>query len=161
MGTMSLVNWHFRCYAGNGRRHSRIVTARIFAVIIALISIATLRAFAGDVVEIRLRGHYFSEPATVQITVAVEPDAANKVLRVEADGDRLYRSTEVTLLAMATNACTPSSSRIFPPARTNCAPKSSAVTTCAAWPRRNCSCRVWAADSHAVGNSTIRMLVLG
>ena len=95
---MSLVNWHFRCYVGNGRRHSRIVKARIFAVIIALISIATLRAFAGDVVEIRLRGHYFSEPATVQITVAVEPDAANKVLRVEADGDRLYRSTEVTLL---------------------------------------------------------------
>ena len=95
---MSRVNWHFCCCAGNGRRHSRIVKARIFAVIIALISIATLRAFAGDVVEIRLRGHYFSEPATVQITVAVEPDAANKVLRVEADGDRLYRSTEVTLL---------------------------------------------------------------
>jgi hypothetical protein len=97
MGTMSLANWHFRCYVGNGRRHSRIVKGRIFAVILALISIATLRAFAGDVVEIRLRGHYFSEPATVQITVAVEPDAANRVLRVEADGDRLYRSTELTL----------------------------------------------------------------
>ena len=70
---------------------------RIFAVTIALISIGTLRVLAGDVVEIRLRGHYFSEPATVQITVAVEPDAANRVLRVEADGDRMYRSTEVTL----------------------------------------------------------------
>jgi len=94
---MSCEHWHFRCYAWTGMRHSRIVKGRIFAGIIALISIATLRAFAGDVVEIRLRGHYFSEPATVQITVAVEPDAANRVLRVEADGDRMYRATEVTL----------------------------------------------------------------
>lgn len=95
---MNLVNWHLRCYASTGMTHSHIVKGRIFAVILALTSIATLRAFAGDVVEIRLRGHYFSEPATVQITVAVEPDAANRVLRVEADGDRMYRSTEVTLL---------------------------------------------------------------
>ena len=71
--------------------------ARIFAVIIALFIVAALRALAGEVVEIRLRGRYYSEPATVQITVAVEPDAANRVLRVEADGDRMYRATEMTL----------------------------------------------------------------
>jgi hypothetical protein len=52
---------------------------------------------AADVVEIHLNGHYYSEPATVRITVAVEPDEANRTLRIEADGDNLFRSTEVTL----------------------------------------------------------------
>jgi hypothetical protein len=73
------------------------VKGRIIVLTAALIATAALRGIAGEVVEIRLRGHYFAEPATVQITVAVEPDAANRVLRVEADGDRLYRSTEVAL----------------------------------------------------------------
>jgi hypothetical protein len=73
------------------------VKGRIIVLIVALVATAALRAVAGEVVEIRLRGHYFAEPATVQVTVAVEPDAANRVLRVEADGDRLYRSTEVEL----------------------------------------------------------------
>lgn len=94
---MSLANWHYRCSPLVGRRPCRIVKGRIFAVIVALVFIAALRAMAGEVVEIRLRGRYFSEPATVQITVAVEPDAANRVLRVEADGDRMYRATELTL----------------------------------------------------------------
>lgn len=58
---------------------------------------AAVRPLANDVVEIRLRGHFFAEPATVQITIAVEPDAANRTLRIEADGDRLFRSTEVKL----------------------------------------------------------------
>ncbi len=70
---------------------------RIIVLTAALIATAVLRGIAGEVVEIRLRGHYFAEPATVQITVAVEPDQANRVLRVEADGDRLFRSTEVEL----------------------------------------------------------------
>ena len=67
------------------------------AVVLALISAAASHAFAADVVEIRLRGHFFAEPATVQITVAVEPDEANRTLRIEADGDFLFRSTEVNL----------------------------------------------------------------
>jgi hypothetical protein len=50
-----------------------------------------------DVVEIRLRGRYYSEPATVRVLVAVEPDDANRTLVVEADGERLFRSSEVTL----------------------------------------------------------------
>ena len=94
---MSAANWHRSCSRVVARRRCSIVKGRIFAVIIALVAVAALRVYAGEVVEIRLRGHYFSEPATVQITVAVEPDAANRVLRVEADGDRLYRSTELTL----------------------------------------------------------------
>ena len=94
---MSLFSWHRGCYPVVSRRPCRIVRGRFLAVIIALFLVAVIRALAGEVVEIRLRGRYFSEPATVQITVAVEPDAANRVLRVEADGDRMYRATEVTL----------------------------------------------------------------
>ncbi len=52
---------------------------------------------ARDVVEIRLHGRYFIEPATVRILVAVEPDAENRALRIEADGDQMYRSSELTL----------------------------------------------------------------
>ena len=52
---------------------------------------------ANDIVEIRLRGRYYAEPATVQITVAVEPDAVNRTLRVEADSERMFRSSEITL----------------------------------------------------------------
>jgi len=58
---------------------------------------ATVRGDATDVVEILLHGRYFVEPATVRITVAVEPDAANRVLRIEADGDQLFRASELTL----------------------------------------------------------------
>jgi hypothetical protein len=52
---------------------------------------------ANDIVEIRLRGRYYAEPATVQITVAVEPDAVNRALRIEAESERMFRSSEVTL----------------------------------------------------------------
>ncbi len=52
---------------------------------------------ASDVVAIQVRGHYFAEPATVQITVAVEPDTTNRMLRIEADGDRYFRASELTL----------------------------------------------------------------
>ena len=52
---------------------------------------------ASDIVEIRLHGRYFIEPATVRILVAVEPDADNRTLRIEADGDSMYRSSDLTL----------------------------------------------------------------
>jgi hypothetical protein len=52
---------------------------------------------ANDIVEIRLRGRYYAEPATVQITIAVEPDAVNRALRVEAESERMFRSSEITL----------------------------------------------------------------
>jgi hypothetical protein len=64
----------------------------------ATFAAVTFSAGAREVVEMRLSGHYYSEPATVKITVAVEPDQANRMLRVEADGDRMFRATDVTLL---------------------------------------------------------------
>jgi hypothetical protein len=71
-------------------------------IVLALASTAALFAStfvvaAQDVVEIRMRGRYYSEPATVRITVAVEPDAKNRVLVIQADGDRLFRSSQVSL----------------------------------------------------------------
>lgn len=62
-----------------------------------LIAVSTLVPAAQEVVEIRLRGRYFSEPATIRITVTVEPDAENRSLVIQADGDRLFRSSELAL----------------------------------------------------------------
>jgi hypothetical protein len=69
----------------------------IFAAVIAVAVFAVSSLAAQDVVEIRLRGRYFTDPATVRIVVAVEPDADNRALRIEADGDQLFRSSEVVL----------------------------------------------------------------
>jgi hypothetical protein len=63
----------------------------------AVIGTGVMRSAGADVVEIRVNGHYFSEPATIEIIVAVRPDKANRTLRIEADGERMFRSTEVTL----------------------------------------------------------------
>lgn len=52
---------------------------------------------ARELVEIRVRGHYFSAPATVPITVAVEPAAQNRLLVVEADSTSYFRSSAVEL----------------------------------------------------------------
>jgi hypothetical protein len=52
---------------------------------------------AKDNVEIRISGHFFAEPATVQMIIAVEPNAENRTLRVEADGDNMFCATEVSL----------------------------------------------------------------
>ena len=37
------------------------------------------------------------EPATVHINVAVEPDEANRTLRIEADGDTVFRASDLSL----------------------------------------------------------------
>jgi hypothetical protein len=70
----------------------------VWTCLTALLAISgAIRGDARDVVEIRLHGRYFIEPATVRILVAVEPDAENRVLLIEADGDQIYRSSELTL----------------------------------------------------------------
>jgi hypothetical protein len=65
--------------------------------VLLLSSAASTVGDANDIVEIRLRGRYYAEPATVQITIAVQPDAVNRSLRVEADSERMFRSSEITL----------------------------------------------------------------
>jgi hypothetical protein len=63
----------------------------------AIVAALTAAGSAGQVVELRLRGYYYSAPATVFMTIAVEPDDQNTLLRVEADGDRFYRSSQLAL----------------------------------------------------------------
>ena len=71
-----------------------LLTALLTAL---LITTAGVAGHAGEVVTIRLRGHYFSEPATVQITVAVEPADNHRALVIEADGEYYFRSSAVML----------------------------------------------------------------
>jgi hypothetical protein len=75
------------------RRH--ILAGILFATVIAVTSGST--SGAREVVDIVLHGKYFSEPATVRFMVAVEPDAANRTLRIEADGDDMFRASEISL----------------------------------------------------------------
>jgi hypothetical protein len=67
------------------------------ALIIPLVALTGTAGAAKDNVEIRLTGHFYAEPATVQLVVAVEPDAENRTLRVEADGDSMFCATEIEL----------------------------------------------------------------
>ena len=73
----------------------RLIAFAVFTA--ALITTGTRAGHANEVVEILLRGRYFVEPATVRITVAVEPDAQNRSLRIEADGERMFRASQLTL----------------------------------------------------------------
>lgn len=52
---------------------------------------------AAGVVELQLHGHYFAEPATVHVTITVEPDQANRLLRIEADSAQMFRASDITL----------------------------------------------------------------
>ena len=67
------------------------------ALTVSLVALCGAAGSAKDDVEIRLSGRYFAEPATVQMIIAVEPDAQNRMLRVEADGDNMFASTEIQL----------------------------------------------------------------
>jgi hypothetical protein len=65
---------------------------------VLLITAGAVKSNANNVVEITLHGHYFSEPATVRFIVAVEPNADNRKLRIEADSGEMFRASEVTLM---------------------------------------------------------------
>ena len=70
----------------------------IWSIVTTLVlAAAAVGGSARELIEIRLRGHYFAEPATVQITVAVEPAANHRALVVEADGERYFRSSALAL----------------------------------------------------------------
>lgn len=72
-------------------------TTGFVAIVLGLITLAGYAGTAKDILEIRLRGHYYAEPATVQITVAVEPDPEHRALVIEADGEHYFRSSAVVL----------------------------------------------------------------
>ena len=70
---------------------------RSTALIIPLLVLTGTAGSANENVEIRLTGRFFAEPATVRLIVAVEPNAENRTLRVEADGDNMFCATEIQL----------------------------------------------------------------
>jgi hypothetical protein len=70
---------------------------RFTALMLPLVALSGSAGSAKENVEIRLSGHFFSEPATVQMIVAVEPAAENHTLRVEADGENMFCATELPL----------------------------------------------------------------
>ena len=74
----------------------RRATAFAFLAIIAMPMLA-VRGSAEQIVEIRVRGHYYSAPATVIVNVAVQPDAANHKLLIEAESERFVRSSVIEL----------------------------------------------------------------
>ena len=70
----------------------------IWSIVSAVVlTVAAISGAAGELIEIRLRGHYYAEPATVQITVAVEPAANHRALVIEADGEHYFRSSALAL----------------------------------------------------------------
>jgi hypothetical protein len=71
--------------------------ARSIALLLPLLALTGSVGSAKDNVEIRLTGRFFAEPATVQLVIAVEPNAENRTLRVEADGDNMFCATEIQL----------------------------------------------------------------
>ena len=72
-------------------------TVTLTTLVLGLIGAATIAGDANEMLQIRLRGHYYAEPATVQITVAVEPAADNRSLVIEADGENYFRSSAMVL----------------------------------------------------------------
>ena len=56
-------------------------------VILALTALSSPRLPAKEIVEIRIHGHFWRAPATVPITIAVEPGTNNRALIIEADSD--------------------------------------------------------------------------
>ena len=69
----------------------------MFGLLFVLTTGARTPGTAASVVDIKLRGAYFSEPATVQLTVAVERNDANRTLSIEADGEGMYAASEISL----------------------------------------------------------------
>ena len=62
----------------------------VFGLLLVLTAGARTPGTAASVVDIKLSGAYFSEPATLQVTVTVERNDANRTLWIEADGEGMY-----------------------------------------------------------------------
>ena len=69
----------------------------MFGLLLVLTAGARKPGTAASVVDIKLSGAYFSEPATLQVTVTVERNDANRTLSIEADGEGMYRASEIPL----------------------------------------------------------------
>jgi hypothetical protein len=67
------------------------------AALLILSALTTVPSPAKEIIEIRMRGHFYAAPATVSVVIAVEPGERNRALLVEADGEDYYRASEIEL----------------------------------------------------------------
>ena len=65
--------------------------------VLVLTAVFTMPAAAGQPVSIRLTSRALPAPGFLRVLVYVEPDAANRALTLEVDGEPLFRSSEVAL----------------------------------------------------------------
>lgn len=72
-------------------------TAIVTTGLIVLGALSVPQSPAKEIVEIKVHGYYFAAPATVPMTIAVEPGEKNRVLVVEVDSDSYFRSSGVEL----------------------------------------------------------------
>jgi hypothetical protein len=72
-------------------------TAIVTSGLLVLGALSVPQSPAKEIVEIKVHGYYFAAPATVPITVAVEPGEKNRMLVVEVDSDVYFRSSGVEL----------------------------------------------------------------
>ena len=69
----------------------------VFGLLLVLAAGATTPGTAASVVDIKLSGAYFSEPATLRIDRDRGANDANRTLWIEADGEGMYTASEITL----------------------------------------------------------------
>ena len=69
----------------------------VASLTVGLALVASTLTTGKEMVSIRSRGVYYSAPATILVTIAVEPDSQNRKLRLEADSPTMFRSSEVDL----------------------------------------------------------------
>ena len=72
-------------------------TAIVTTGLVVLGALSVPHSPAKEIVEIKVHGYYFAAPATVPMTIAVEPGEKNRVLVVEVDSDSYFRSSGVEL----------------------------------------------------------------
>jgi hypothetical protein len=72
-------------------------TAIVTTGLVVLGALSVPQSPAKEIVEIKVHGYYFAAPATVPITIAVEPGEKNRILVVEVDSDDYFRSSGVEL----------------------------------------------------------------
>ncbi len=81
--------------------HPRPAVVTLFVIAFAPLLTPFLTAepsvAAVPVVEIRALGKYFVEPANLSVTVDIEPDPSNRMLRLEGDSDSVFRASEIAL----------------------------------------------------------------
>lgn len=75
----------------------KLLVIAVTPLVLTVFPTVTPGAGADSVVEIRTPGRYFVEPANLSVTVEVEPDPSNRLLRFEADSDNVFRAAEITL----------------------------------------------------------------